>query len=110
LHGLGRLLRFYDRPDAHLTIELIGRQVPRRDNQPECRLTLHMPRAGTQHVAQTGADMLQAVGLAGERLERAVKRELEWLRKRNPHKYRRRGRTVVRVPESAMPLNVKYYP
>ncbi|MHB8419644.1 MAG: HPF/RaiA family ribosome-associated protein [Myxococcales bacterium] len=107
---VGRLLRFYDRPDADLTIELIGRQTPKRDNRPECRLTLHLPRVNTQHVEQAGADMLQAIDLAGDRLERLVKREIEWLRKRNPHKYRRRPRTSVRVPDSAMPPNLKYYP
>ncbi|HUB07134.1 MAG TPA: HPF/RaiA family ribosome-associated protein [Myxococcales bacterium] len=105
-----RLERFYDREAAVLTIELIGRATPKRDNQPECRLTLRMPGARAQRVEQAGADMLSAIDLAGDRLERLAKRELARLREHHRHHWRRRPRTAVRVPESALPPNVKYYP
>ncbi len=107
---LQRLLRFYDREGAALTVELLSREIPKRDNRPACLLTLHMPGGRTQRVEQTGDDMLQAIDLAGDRLERLAKRELERLRERTPHHWRRRPPTAIRMPESAMPPNPKYYP
>lgn len=107
---LERLLRFYDRQGAELSVELVTRPEPRRDIRPECRLTLRMPGGRIQRVEQPGADMLTAIDLAGNRLERLAKRELERMRERNPHHWRRRPRTAVRVPESVLPPNLKYYP
>lgn len=104
-----RLARFYDRPDAALTVELLGRAIPRRDNQPQCRLTLVMPGGRTQHVEQAAEELREAVDRAGVRLERRVKRELSRLRERNPHRWRRRPRTAIRVPNSALPPNVAMF-
>ena len=104
-----RLLRFYDRPDAALTIELLGRATPHRDMHPECRLTLVMPGGRTQHVEQAAADLRSAIDLAASRLERLVKREQSLMRERNPHRWRRRPRTAIRVPNSALPPNVAMY-
>ena len=106
----GRIARFFDNPAAELLVELVGQPSPHRDLRPQCLLTLFIPGGRTQRIEQGGADVYQAIDLAGERLSRACRRELTRSHERKPHHWRSRSRTAVRFPESMLPPNFATYP
>ncbi len=107
---VSRIVRFYDSEAAEILVDLVGHPVPRRDLQPECRLTLFMPGLKTLHVAESGQDLRTAIDVAGDRLSVTCRRELERVRWGEHHRFRTRERTAVRFPNSELPPNFATYP
>jgi len=74
------LRRLVHNPAAELEVHLVDANGPKGGEDKEVRLTLHLPGARAIHVEQAAADAYTAVDLVKDRLERAVKRELERMR------------------------------
>ncbi|MHB1843728.1 MAG: HPF/RaiA family ribosome-associated protein [Deltaproteobacteria bacterium] len=105
-----RIARFYDDQAAELLVDLIGHGVPRRDLQPECRLTLFMPGLRAIHVEETGDNLRMAIDLAGDRLSIACRKGILRAREHGHHHWRTRDKTAVRFPNSMLPPNFATYP
>jgi ribosomal subunit interface protein len=76
----GPLRRLVRNPAAELEVHLVDANGPKGGEDKEVRLTLHLPGARAIHVEQAAADAYTALDLVKDRLERAVKRELERMR------------------------------
>ena len=74
------LTRFYDDAAAELRVEFGDTNGPKRGEDRECHLTLHMPRAGTLQIEETTQDCYASLDSASERLIRICHRELERMR------------------------------
>jgi len=87
-HVLRPLRRFYDNEAAELRVE-VGRDNGNRGESRECHLTLRMPGARTIQIEESTPDMYGCLDVAGDRLVRVAKKELERMRRpkgrRTPH-------------------------
>src|SRR3982750_2039381 len=87
-HVVQPLRRFYDNEAAELRVEL-GRDNGNRGESKECHLTLRMPGARTIQIEESTQDPYASLDVAGDRLVRAAKKELERMRRpKGRHKYR----------------------
>jgi len=74
------LRRLVRNPATGLEVHLVDTNGPKGGEDKGVRVTLHLPGARAIHLEQGSADAYTAVDLLKERLERAVKRELERMR------------------------------
>jgi ribosomal subunit interface protein len=88
-HVVAQLKRFYDNEAAELRVELGDARGSKGGLDKECHLTLRMPGARTIQIEESTQDPYASLDVAGDRLIRAAKKELERMR-RPPgrHKYR----------------------
>ncbi len=76
-HLVARIERFFDDEAAELDIVLADTNGPKGGVDKECRVTLFMPGSAATHVTEASSNLLEAIDLCRDRLERACKRELE---------------------------------
>jgi len=74
------LRRLVHNPAAELEVHLVDANGPKGGVDKEVRVTLHLPGTRALHVEQAAVDAYTALDLVKDRLERAVKRELERMR------------------------------
>ena len=74
------LTRFFDSEAAMLEIHFVDNNGPKGGLDKECRVTLHIPGARSIHVEEAAEDPYKAVDLVRDRLEKALKREVERMR------------------------------
>ena len=74
------LSRFIDNEAAMLEVHFVDSNGPKRGNDKECRVTLHIPGARSIHVEDAAEDPYKAVDLVRHRIEEAAKREMERMR------------------------------
>lgn len=81
-HLVRPIRTFFDDPAAEIEIQLVDVNGPKGGVDKECRVTLHLPGSAALHVAEATDHLFKSVDLARDRLENALKRELE---KRRSH-------------------------
>lgn len=74
------LTRFFDSEAASLEIHFVDNNGPKGGLDKECRVTLFIPGARAIHVEEAAEDPYKAADLVRDRLEKALKRELERMR------------------------------
>jgi len=88
-HVVAQLARFYDNEAAELRVELGDARRSKGGLDKECHLTLRMPGARTIQIEESTQDPYASLDVAGDRLIRADKKELERMRQpKGRHKYR----------------------
>jgi len=88
-HVVAQLARFYDNEAAELRVELGDARGSKGGLDKECHLTLRMPGARTIQIEESTQDPYSSLDVAGDRLVRAAKKELERMRRpKGRHKYR----------------------
>jgi putative sigma-54 modulation protein len=88
-HLVAPLVRFYDNEAAELRVELGDSRGSKGGLDKECHLTLRMPGARTIQIEESTQDPYASLDVAGDRLIRAAKKELERMRTpKGRHKYR----------------------
>jgi ribosomal subunit interface protein len=69
---------------VELEVHLADVNGPKGGNDKECRATLRLPGSPGLHVTEASEDLYKSIDFARDRLERAVKRELERKREGRP--------------------------
>jgi len=88
-HVVAQLARFYDNEAAELRVELGDARGSKGGLDKECHLTLRMPGARTIQIEESTQDPYASLDVAGDRLIRAAKKEIERMRRpTGRHKYR----------------------
>ena len=88
-HVVAQLARFYDNEAAELRVELGDARGSKGGPDKECHLTLRMPGARTIQIEESTQDPYASLDVAGDRLVRAAKKEIERMRRpTGRHKYR----------------------
>ena len=88
-HVVAQLERFYDNEAAELRVELGDARKSKGGLDKECHLTLRMPGARTIQIEESTQDPYASLDVAGDRLVRAAKKEIERMRRpTGRHKYR----------------------
>jgi ribosomal subunit interface protein len=76
-HLVERIENFYDDEAAELDVILADNNGPKGGEDKECRVTLFIPGSNPIHVTEASANMYESIDFARDRLEKALKRELE---------------------------------
>jgi putative sigma-54 modulation protein len=84
-HLVDPILSFYDNEAAEIDVQLADMNGPKGGEDKECRVTLHIPGSAAVHVQEATDDLYKSVDLARDRLEKALKRELEKRRQQSGH-------------------------
>src|SRR3954471_22985623 len=88
-HIVAQLERFYDNDAAELRVELGDARGSKGGLDKECHLTLRMPGARTIQIEESTQDPYASLDVAGDRLIRAAKKEIDRMRRpTGHHKYR----------------------
>jgi ribosomal subunit interface protein len=75
-HLIGPILEFYDDEAAEIEVQLRDASA-KGGVDKECRVTLHVPGINAIHIEEVTDDFFKSVDLCRDRLENALKRELE---------------------------------
>ena len=92
-HLVSHIERFADDEASEVDIALVDINGPKGGVDKECRVTVRMPGLESIHVTETAETLFQAIDIARDRLENAVKRAVE----------RRR-----QVPSAGLPEDVRF--
>lgn len=84
-HLVERIERFYDDEAATLEIMLADTNGPKGGEDKECRVTMYLPGSSAIHVTEASANIYESIDFARDRLEKAIKRELEKKRQVTGH-------------------------
>ena len=83
-HLIDPILAFYDDEAAEIEVHLRDASA-KGGVDKECKVTLHIPGSSAIHVEEVSDDFFKSIDLCRDRLENAVKRELEKRRKGSGH-------------------------
>ncbi len=76
-HLVEPIQRFYDDEAAELNIHLVDNNGPKGGTDKECRVTAFIPGSVPLHITEATDDIFQSIDFARDRLENALKREME---------------------------------
>ncbi len=76
-HLVDPISRFFDSEAAELEIHLRDNNGPKGGRDKECSVTMRIPRGQAVHVTEVSEDIYKSIDLARDRLETAVRRQVE---------------------------------